>query len=122
MKFIDTPTGVINKMAKIFNVSRCTVWKSLNYHNNSELAQRIRKAAMENGGVEKLSLPVWETFHDADGYMRQYYPNGAKIEINKSTGDVVAYFKEAVVVRMSDISFPELERLQKKMKEYKSAN
>lgn len=29
-----------------------------------------------------------ETMHDADGYMRQYFPNGVMLECNKNTGRV----------------------------------
>ena len=30
--------------------------------------------------------PEMETMHDADGYIRQYFPNGAMLEIDKTSG------------------------------------
>ncbi len=120
MRYIDVEAGITTKIVKVFNVSRMTVWKALNNHSDTDIAKRIRKMAIENGGVEKMALPIWETFHDADGFMRQYYPNGARIEIDKSTGNATAYYKDAIIARIEDISFPALERLQNKMKNYKN--
>lgn len=39
-------------IAKIFNVSEVTVRNALKFGTNSDLAKRIRKAAIERGGVE----------------------------------------------------------------------
>lgn len=35
-----------------------------------------------------IASPAIETMHDADGYMRQYFPNGVMLECNKKTGRV----------------------------------
>jgi antitoxin component YwqK of YwqJK toxin-antitoxin module len=41
--------------------------------------------------------PEMETMHDADGYMRQYYPNGVMLEADKTTGDVKVYDRDGNV-------------------------
>lgn len=35
-----------------------------------------------------IASPAIETMHDADGYMRQYFPNGVMLECDKNTGRV----------------------------------
>ena len=37
-------------------------------------------------GIVMVETPEIETMHDADGYMRQYFPNGAMLEIDKTSG------------------------------------
>ncbi len=44
--------GNRSKIAKIFNVSAVTVRNALKGRTNSKLAEKIRKTAIEYGGVE----------------------------------------------------------------------
>jgi hypothetical protein len=61
------------------------IYKALTFESNTDLAKRIRKAAVERGSVE-IAGNVMETFHDIDNVMRQYMPNGAVVEFDKKTG------------------------------------
>jgi DNA-binding FadR family transcriptional regulator len=50
---ILTRHGEKGELAKLFNTSRVTVRKALRGKSNSELAEKIRKAAKERGGKEE---------------------------------------------------------------------
>jgi len=52
MNQIIVPHGVRQKLQKIFNKSHPFVRKALNGNDNSTIASKIRKAAIENGGYE----------------------------------------------------------------------
>ncbi len=58
----------------------------------------MREYALQNGGVVMVISPETETIHDADGYMRQYFPNGAMLEVDKNKGAIVVYTKGGVPV------------------------
>ena len=75
-KYIHVTKEVREHLMKIFGVSSVMVWKALTFESESTLANKIRKAAFENSGILMNELPAMETFHDYDGYMRQYLPNG----------------------------------------------
>lgn len=49
---ILTKHGERGKLAKLFNVSEVTVRSALKGRTQSELSERIRKAAIERGGIE----------------------------------------------------------------------
>ena len=76
-----------------FGVTERTVRNALCFAQDNELARRIRLLARERGGYIITTGKEIETFHDADGVMRQYFPNGAVLELNKETGDGVVLFK-----------------------------
>lgn len=103
-------------ICKTFGVCDRTVRNSLKNIEkpcDNELRLRIRKAALARGGVVVNNMPECETLHDADGYMRQSFTNGARIEINKSTGDTVVSYKNRVVKRCVSRWIPELVELQR---------
>lgn len=50
---ILTAVGEKKELMKIFDVSHVTVRRSLNGEIDTELARKIRKAAIERGGVEQ---------------------------------------------------------------------
>jgi hypothetical protein len=51
-KYISVPNEVKREIKTIFGCSREFVWWALNYKSDSDLAQRIRKFALDKGGVE----------------------------------------------------------------------
>jgi hypothetical protein len=53
MKKILTKHGERKELEKIFHVSQPTIRKALNGQINTALALKIRKAAIERGGVEQ---------------------------------------------------------------------
>lgn len=52
MKEILTKRGEVKALRQIFGVSEPTVINALHGRYNTELTQKIRKAAIERGGVE----------------------------------------------------------------------
>lgn len=86
-KFITATAETRNKIEKVFGVGPQTVWRALRYKGkNTDTERKIRKMALECGGITMVVVPEMEMMHDADGYMRQYFPNGAMLEIDKHSG------------------------------------
>lgn len=76
-------------LLKTFGVTREMIRYALVFdqkHGRSDLAKRIRKTALEHGGVVVNVVPECETIHDANGMMRQRFENGITLEVNKNTG------------------------------------
>ena len=72
-------------------ISRQTLWRALRFddiNKGTATERRIRKMALNRGGIIMVTAPQMETMHDADGYMRQYFPNGVMLECDKNTGRV----------------------------------
>ena len=94
---IEVSQEVRNEIRKAFGVSNQTVVNALNYsggtRSQSDLAKRIRSMAMNNGGRHMLYLPECETIHDeGTGEMIQTFGNGAKLIINKETGNAMVTY------------------------------
>lgn len=112
-KQIEVSKEVRGKMMRAFECSEPTVWRALNFVSTSDLSERMRKYAMLNGGVLLLIVPATETVHDAEGYMRQYFPNGATLEANKADGTVRVYDRKGEQrAEVVGCSIAELETLQ----------
>lgn len=115
-KFVAVTKDMREKIKKIFGCTDKSIWNALNYdaeRGNTDQARRIRKAAKEMGGVEMLVSPEMETMHDADGYMRQYLPNGAMLEFSKEDGSCVIYYKGEAMQRYENVLVRDIEKLQK---------
>lgn len=85
-------------LMRLFGCSDVTVYHAVKYIRNNELHQRIRKAAIERGNPQMVLTPEFEAIYitnrqDADKgmtrYMVQPFENGATLEGNLTTGDVV---------------------------------
>lgn len=87
--YVDDETKVY--LAKLFGVVQTTVWRALTYKRGGKLSQRIRKAAMEHGGVVVGGSysPDFETEHDtAGGTMTQRFGKRVAIVARMSDGHV----------------------------------
>lgn len=103
-------------LAKAFKVTERTVFYALRFDESrgkTEIARRIRKAAMERGGVVMNTLPEVETMHDRDGYMRQYLPNGAMLEFNKEDDSGDVWFKGERVRHYDSVRIGDIEGIQR---------
>lgn len=114
---IEVGQEVRKKIMKTFGVSNQTVVNALNYsggaRSQSDLAKRIRRMAMENGGRRMAYWPECETIHDeGTGEMVQVFDNGARLSINKQTGDAVVYYNGVIRQRQENISIRQLYTLQ----------
>ena len=94
-KFITATKETREQITKAFRgISRQTLWRALHFddiNKGTDTERKIRKMALNRGGIVMVVCPEMETMHDADGYMRQYFPNGAMLEADKTTGLVKVY-------------------------------
>lgn len=114
-KYIDVTKEVRQKAMKTFDVSEKTVMNALRFDSKrgeTATAVRIRSFALQNGGVRMVVNKEVETIFDADGYMRQYFPNKAVIEVDKKTGDATLFWNGEKMVSFDNIKVKELATLQ----------
>lgn len=101
----------------LFNVTGRTVDNALRFdaeRGNTDLARKIRKVAMEHGGIVMVVSPEAETLFDADGYMRQYLPNGVLLEFEKEAGNggCNVYLKGDMVRRYDNVQVRDIPAIQ----------
>lgn len=116
-QYIHVTKETREKLMKIFDCSERMVFYALQFDTNkgnSDLAKRIRKAAFENYGILMNVIPAVETFFDHDGYMRQYLPNGAILELGKTpeTKGGAVFFKGKKVRHYEDVMTSEIIDIQ----------
>jgi hypothetical protein len=101
----------------LFKVTGRTVDNALRFdaeRGNTDLARKIRKVAMEHGGIVMVVSPEAETLFDADGYMRQYLPNGVLLEFEKEAGNggCNVYLKGDMVRRYDNVQVRDIPSIQ----------
>lgn len=111
-KRIDVNKQTRELLMKMFNTTSVSVWRALSYRDNSPKSRRIRMAAYQNRGVLLVLTPAMETIHDADNYMRQYFPADVMIEGNKNTGRVELLKNGEVVKSWDSVKLTELAAIQ----------
>lgn len=47
-------------LEKAFKVSSVMIWKALTFESDTDLARRIRKLAIERGGIEMCFVQYWK--------------------------------------------------------------
>ena len=99
---IEVSKEVRENIEKVFNCTRMSVWRALNYESESEQSKRIRVYAKKNGGVTLITAPEYETIYDAAGFMRQWFSNGACIEVNKNSGHADVYDRQGRKMQQVD--------------------
>lgn len=101
----------------LFKVTGRTVDNALRFdaeRGNTDLARKIRKVAMEHGGIVMVVSPEAETLFDADGYMRQYLPNGVLLDFEKEAGNggCNVYLKGDMVRRYDNVQVRDIPAIQ----------
>lgn len=102
-------------IAKAFGITERTIYNATHFadfNEGNELAKKIRKLAISKGGIIMNTLPELETLHDADGYMRQYLPNGVLLEFCYAKNDCVVFHKGAQVKRYEKVYVSEIPSIQ----------
>lgn len=95
-RYIHVTKEVRESLKNVFKVCDKTIFNALTFckTRDSDIAKRIRRLAIEKGGIIMVdNICEDQMLHDHDGYMRQYFPNGALLEINKTTGEAVVWHK-----------------------------
>jgi hypothetical protein len=103
-------------IAKAFGITERSVYNAVRFDDkrgNTELAKRIRKLALERGGILMAVIPMIDTFHDHDMVTRQYCPNGALIELDRNDGMVYVIFKGETVKTYDNPKISEMESIQR---------
>jgi len=114
-KYIDITKAVRQDIKKAFGVTEQMISYALRFDSTngmSDKAKRIRSYALQKGGIMMVVGKEVETIHDCDGYMRQYFPNGAMVEVDKSTGNATIYWDGWSMVSFGNIKVTELTILQ----------
>ena len=116
-QYIHVTRETRQKLMKIFGCTERTVFYALQFDEkkgNSSMAKKIRKAAYESGGILMTESPALETLYDHDGYMRQYLPNGAIIELGKTpeTKGGAVFFKGEKVRDYEDVKVSDIVNIQ----------
>ncbi|MDD7559217.1 MAG: hypothetical protein SOW44_09030 [Porphyromonas sp.] len=116
MKKIAVQKGEQEELAKIFSVSRASVWRALSYQSGSRVAQKIRTLALKKGGIRVDAGSTFETIHDANGRMIQTWGGGkVRLEVSKETGDAVWYVDGKERGKKPALSVSGLMALQQKL-------
>lgn len=100
---------------KAFKVTERTVFNAVSFdekRGNTELAKRIRKLAMERGGVVMVKHPEMETLFDADRYMRQYLPNDVLLEFSLEDGGCDVFHNGEKVRRYENVDVKSIQNIQ----------
>lgn len=115
-KYIHVTKEVRQELAKVFKVGDRTVRNALLFDNergDTDCAKRIRMFALQKGGIMMTVVPEVEVLYDYDGMISQYFPNGAKIETDKNTGDTDLFYKGERVARWENIKMSEMDGIQR---------
>ena len=113
---IEVGTEIRRKICKMFGVTSKTVSNALTYagtRGESDTAKRIRKVALENGGRRMVYCPECETLFDSEGNLRQTFPNGAVLLLDKRSGTGIVTFNGKEIVKYGRVMMSELEDIQK---------
>ena len=111
-KQIEVSKQTREMLVKTFKTTSVSVWRALSFRDNSPKSQRIRHAAYQNRGVLMVLAPAIETIHDADNYMRQYFPGDVMIEGNKNNGHVDLLKRGKVVKSWDNVYLSDLDGIQ----------
>jgi hypothetical protein len=109
---IEVSQKTRQELVKLFKTSSVSIWRALSFRDNSQTSKKIRKVAQEKGGVIIMLLPAIETIHDADNFMRQYFPNDVMIEANKNNSHVDLLKCGEIVKSWDNVYVSDLEKIQ----------
>lgn len=117
-RYIDVTDEAKVKLAKFFKCTETFVYMALTYRKNSNLARKIQYVAVRDfKGKPMRHLPECETLHnvteDGRNLMVQNFNNGVKLEVDKGTGNVVAYNRKGENIgNWENVSIPKLTEIQ----------
>lgn len=100
---------------KALGVTERTVFNSIRFDSkrgDTELARKIRKLAMERGGIVMVEIPEIECLFDADGYMRQYLPNNTILEFSFENGGCDVFHKGEKVRHYENVVVSNIKNIQ----------
>lgn len=102
-------------IAKALGVTERSVFNAIRFDDRrggTNLSRKIRKLAIDRGGIVMVELPEIETLHDADGYMRQYLPNDTLLEFSLEDGGCDVFHKGSKVRRYENVMVNDIPNIQ----------
>ena len=99
-------------LAKAFGITPRMVFNAVHFESDSELARKVRKLAMDRGGIVMVEAPEAETLFDADGYMRQYLPGGVLLEFKYADNSCTVFVKGEERRRFDDVHVSDIPYIQ----------
>lgn len=102
-------------IAKAFGITERSVFNAIRFDDRrgeTELARKVRKLAMERGGIVMVEIPEIETLHDAGGYMRQYLPNDVLLEFSREDGGCDVFHKGMKVRHYENVLVRDIPEIQ----------
>jgi hypothetical protein len=105
------------KLAKMFGCTERMVYKALCFEGDTLLSRKIRYVARkEMGGWVEAAVPEDEIFYDTmdsgERFMRQYFNNGAVLEVSMTTGEGVVRFKGSPLYRYEEVLVSDIPTIQ----------
>lgn len=105
------------KLAKMFNCTERMVYKALCFECQTLLARKIQYVARkEMGGWVEAAVPETEIFYDTmdsgERFMRQYFNNGAVLEVSMKTGTGTVFFKGSPRYRYNEVLVRDIPTIQ----------
>ena len=100
---------------KALGVTERTVFNAIRFDSkrgDTELARKIRKLAMERGGIVMVEIPEIECLFDADGYMRQYLLNNTILEFSFENGGCDVFHKGEKVRHYENVVVSNIKNIQ----------
>ena len=114
-KFIHITKEARMFILKALGVTERTVFNAIRFDSkrgDTELARKIRKLAMERGGIVMVEIPEIECLFDADGYMRQYLPNNTILEFSFENGGCDVFHKGEKVRHYENVVVSNIKNIQ----------
>ena len=112
-KQIEVDKQTREMLVKTFKTTSVSVWRALSFRDNSPKSRRIRHAAYQNRGQLLVLAPAIETIHDANNFMRQYFPGDVMIEVNKNNNHVDLLKRGEVVKSWDNVYVSDLNGIQR---------
>ena len=105
------------RLAKLFGCTERMVYKALCFESQTLLARKIQHVArQEMGGWVEAAVPEDEIFYDTmdsgERFMRQYFNNGAVLEVSMTTGEGVVRFKGSPRYRYEEVLVSDIPTIQ----------
>lgn len=109
------------KLIKSFNVTERTLYKALCFESENDLAKKIQYTARKMyGGWIEAAVPeaeiLYDTMQNGERLMRQYFNNGAVLEISLSTGRGMIMFRGQKVESIDKVMITQVPELQERAK------
>lgn len=104
-------------LERAFGVSGRTVYNALHYDDErggSDLAKKMRKVALDRGGIVMVEALEEETLFDVDGFMRQYLANGkVLLEFKYDDDSCTVFVRGEEVKRFEGVKLGDIPHIQK---------